>query len=61
MRAARVALTAAILVSVALSAAGVAEAKTAKSYYLSLGDSLSVGVQPKSDGKNANTKHGYPR
>jgi lysophospholipase L1-like esterase len=61
MRAARVALAAVILVSVALSAAGVAEAKTAKSYYLSLGDSLSVGVQPKSNGKNANTKHGYAR
>jgi lysophospholipase L1-like esterase len=45
----------------AAGAGGVAEAKTAKSYYLSLGDSLSVGVQPKSTGTNANTKHGYAR
>jgi lysophospholipase L1-like esterase len=45
----------------AAGAGGVAEAKTAKTYYLSLGDSLSVGVQPKSNGTNANTKHGYAR
>jgi lysophospholipase L1-like esterase len=44
-----------------------AEAKTAKTaktktkYYLSLGDSLSVGVQPNAAGVSKNTKQGYPR
>jgi lysophospholipase L1-like esterase len=60
MREARVAILALAVVCVA-AFAGAADAKSAKPYYLSLGDSLSVGVQPKSNGKNANTKHGYPR
>jgi len=60
MRRAGLALVALTLVFAA-GAGGAAEAKTAKPYYVSLGDSLSVGVQPKSNGKNANTKHGYVR
>jgi lysophospholipase L1-like esterase len=60
MRKAGLALAALTLVFAA-GAGGAAEAKSAKPYYLSLGDSLSVGVQPKSTGANANTHHGYSR
>jgi lysophospholipase L1-like esterase len=60
MRAVRVGLLALMLVF-AVGAGGAAEAKSAKSYYLSLGDSLSVGVQPGSKGPSVNTKQGYPR
>ncbi|HZI91546.1 MAG TPA: SGNH/GDSL hydrolase family protein [Thermoleophilaceae bacterium] len=40
---------------------GVAQAATpkAKPYYLALGDSLSVGVQPTASGGNKNTSQGY--
>jgi lysophospholipase L1-like esterase len=38
-----------------------AEAKSSKRFYLSLGDSLSVGVQPGAAGPSVNTKQGYAR
>jgi lysophospholipase L1-like esterase len=39
-----------------------AEARKAPvKYYVSLGDSLSVGVQPNASGTSKNTKQGYPR
>jgi lysophospholipase L1-like esterase len=60
MRAARVGLVA-LMVVCAGAFAGAAEAKSSKQYDLSLGDSLSVGVQPKSSGVNQNTKRGYAR
>jgi len=51
-----VALTA--LLSLALLPAA-AQAAKAKPYYLALGDSLSVGVQPTASGGNKNTSQGY--
>jgi lysophospholipase L1-like esterase len=56
----RAALAALVLVSMLAMTAG-AEAKAPKRFYVSLGDSLSVGVQPNSAGKNVNTHRGYPR
>jgi lysophospholipase L1-like esterase len=48
------------LALVALAPA-VAQAKKPEPVYVSLGDSLSVGVQPKASGVNENTAQGYPR
>jgi lysophospholipase L1-like esterase len=56
----RVAL-AALMLTFVLAFTGLAEAKAPKRFYVSLGDSLSVGVQPNSAGKNLNTRQGYPR
>jgi lysophospholipase L1-like esterase len=55
--------TIALLLGVALLALvpSAAQAKKPKPVYLSLGDSLSVGVQPKPSGVNQNTAQGYPR
>jgi lysophospholipase L1-like esterase len=39
---------------------GAAKADTAPDYYLSLGDSLAVGVQPDTRGASQPTSHGYP-
>jgi lysophospholipase L1-like esterase len=44
----------------ALAASHGAEATTASSFYLSLGDSLAQGVQPNAQGVNVETKQGYP-
>ena len=46
------------LLSLALLPAA-AQAAKAKPYYLALGDSLSVGVQPTASGGNKNTSQGY--
>ena len=56
----RVALAALVLVSM-LAVTTAAEAKAPKRFYLLLGDSLSVGVQPTKSGKSVNTRQGYPR
>jgi hypothetical protein len=56
----RVALAALVLVSM-LAVTTAAEAKAPKRFYVALGDSLSVGVQPNSAGKSLNTRRGYPR
>jgi len=48
----------AALLSLALLPAA-AQAAKAKPYYLALGDSLSVGVQPTASGGNKNTSQGY--
>lgn len=37
-----------------------ATAAPPKSFYLALGDSLSVGIQPNAKGKDVPTSHGYP-
>lgn len=50
-------LACAIVVLAILPAAAQAKAKT--SYYVALGDSLSVGVQPNASGKSVLTKEGY--
>jgi lysophospholipase L1-like esterase len=52
--------TAVALVAIAVLAPALANAKPAKKYYLALGDSLAVGVQPRADGVSVNTKDGYP-
>lgn len=43
-----------------LAAPGLAQAKAKKNIYVSLGDSLSVGVQPNKAGKSINTRQGFP-
>ncbi len=48
-----------LLALVALAAPAAAGAQPEKRYYLSLGDSLSVGVQPGASGANTLTKQGY--
>jgi lysophospholipase L1-like esterase len=54
----RVAAAALILATTA-AFAGAAEAKAPTRFYVALGDSLSVGVQPSAPGPNVNTKQGY--
>jgi len=50
----------AICLAVALPATATANTSgSEKLYYLALGDSLSVGVQPKANGANKNTRQGY--
>jgi lysophospholipase L1-like esterase len=51
-------LAAALVVTIAALAPAAAQAAKPK-YYLALGDSLSVGVQPNSAGKSVETQHGY--
>jgi lysophospholipase L1-like esterase len=52
-------LAAALAVMIAALAPAVAQAAKPK-YYVALGDSLSVGVQPNSSGASVETSHGYP-
>src|SRR4051794_38649725 len=54
----RAALAALILVA-AVAFTGTAEAKKPTRFYVALGDSLSVGVQPLKSGKSVNTRQGY--
>jgi lysophospholipase L1-like esterase len=54
----RVAVAALILVATVVFA-GAAEAKKPTRFYVALGDSLSVGVQPGPSGPSVNTKQGY--
>lgn len=53
-------LTAALAVTIAALAPAAAQAAKPK-YYVALGDSLSVGVQPNSAGHSVETQHGYTR
>jgi lysophospholipase L1-like esterase len=49
----------ALILAVAVVFAGAAEAKKPTRFYVALGDSLSVGVQPSPSGPSVNTKQGY--
>ena len=53
-------LAAALVLTIAALAPAAAQAAKPK-YYLALGDSLSVGVQPNSAGISVETQHGYTR
>lgn len=56
----RLCIAAALAVVVAVLAPAAAQgAKSSKRYYLALGDSLSVGVQPNSAGVSVETQEGY--
>jgi lysophospholipase L1-like esterase len=52
-------LAAALVLTIAALAPAAAQAAAKPKYYLSLGDSLSVGVQPNSAGVSVETQHGY--
>ena len=55
----RTALAAALALTIAALVPSAAPAKPATTYYLALGDSLSVGVQPNPAGVSAETNQGY--
>jgi len=55
----RTALAAALALTIAALVPAAAPAKTATTYYLALGDSLSVGVQPNPGGTSVETNQGY--